>query len=101
MKNRLFLTLPLLASAGWDGRTLLWGWDERRQRNINPEAEEGDPIGDEESEDEEGRPLPSSRRRSDSRCDRHKKPRLDSRSQRSARSETDRKPASRRHARSR
>lgn len=33
---------PLLASASWDGRTLLWRYDERRLRNINPEAEKGD-----------------------------------------------------------
>lgn len=50
-------TAPLLASASWDGRTLLWRYDERQERNINPEAAADAAKGDEDSEDEFGNPL--------------------------------------------
>ncbi|KAI6178358.1 Transcription initiation factor IIE subunit alpha [Aphelenchoides besseyi] len=46
-----------VATASWDGTCALWRFDERKQRNINPE--DGSITGDEDSSDESYRPLDS------------------------------------------
>ncbi|TKR63444.1 hypothetical protein L596_027276 [Steinernema carpocapsae] len=59
-----------ILSSGWDGQTAIWHYDERATRNINPDTVFED-TDNEESCDENYRPMPKIRRRG---CITYKRP---------------------------